>query len=365
MSDFDARLARGPLRVQSLWAAQSSVALSRHVLRRRRFFFALDAVAFCGCIALALVLFHRGEVTAPANPRALVAGGVTAFSDGSLAEASSRETELHVEEDSPTHVVTRVAGGARFTVVPNHARTFEVRAGDVRVRVLGTIFSVQQVSSAQTQVLVERGRVEVAWLGGATLLESGQGGTFPPSPALDVAAEPAPSAAVLPPPPLPTPPHGVQHASGARGWREAARAGDYDRAYEELTGKGGDAVRDEPADLLLAADVARLSAHPEEAIRPLRSVCEGHASDRRAPVAAFTLGRVLEDDLGRYAEAAAAFEKARALWPGGPLVEDALAREAGAWARAGRAEGRTLAEQYLARYPQGRHAASMRKILAR
>jgi transmembrane sensor len=115
---------------------------------------------------------------------------------------------------------------------------------------------------------------------------------------------------------------------------------------------------------MLAADVARLSAHPEDAVRPLRRVYERHASDKRAPVAAFTLGRVLVDDLGRPAEAAAAFKKARALWPGGPLAEDALSREADAWGRAGREDAaRAAAGEYVAAYPQGRHVEAMRKIL--
>ncbi len=139
------------------------------------------------------------------------------------------------------------------------------------------------------------------------------------------------------------------------------------KAYAELNAgaKGRDPVRDDAADLMLAADVARLSAHPEDAVRPLRRVCERHPGDRRAPVAAFTLGRVLLDDLGRPSEAAVAFQKARALWPEGPLVEDALGREASAWDRAGRADtARAAAQDYVARYPQGRHSGAMRKILA-
>ena len=370
MTDLDARLARGPLRVRSLWSAESPERVARRVLERRRFLFALDGIALCACVLVAVLLVGRHSLRAPLAVAG--SGSVTAFSDGSVAEASSRETELHVEEDTPTRVVTRLTGGARFRVVPDHARTFEVRAGDVRVRVLGTVFSVQQLPSAlggqQTQVLVERGRVEVAWLGGATLLEAGQGGTFPPTPSSEAEPEPPATGAVPPHGAPPTAPPSVRGSAAARapsggGWREDARAGDYERAYDELDAKR-DAVRDEPGDLMLAADVARLSAHPEEAIRPLRGICDRHASDRRAPVAAFTLGRVLLDDLGRPAEAAAAFRKARVLWPSGPLAEDALAREADAWERAGRVEGaRAAAGDYLGQYPQGRHVAGMRKIL--
>ena len=115
---------------------------------------------------------------------------------------------------------------------------------------------------------------------------------------------------------------------------------------------------------MLAADVARLSAHPGAAVAPLRRLCDRFPKDKRAPVAAFTLGRVLLDELGQAAEAAAAFQKARTLWPSGPLAEDALAREVEAWQRAGRPErARPLAERYLLRFPDGKHTASMRRAL--
>jgi transmembrane sensor len=82
-------------------------------------------------------------------------------------------------------------------------------------------------------------------------------------------------------------------------------------------------------------------------------------------VAAFTAGRILLDDMGRPSDAAAAFERARALWPRGPLAEDALAREADAWQKSGRPDrGRALAAQYLELYPQGRHVVVLRALLA-
>jgi transmembrane sensor len=373
MSELEARLARGPLRVRSVWTAGTPERLTRRLLQRRRFLFGLDAVVVCAFAAF-LVLVSGGAGRRAASSTLVAAsataGKVTAFSDGSVAEASSSDTELRVEQDTADHVVTKLRGGALFHVVPNHERTFEVRAGDVRVRVLGTVFSVQQLPSGQTQVLVERGRVEVAWLGGATLLEAGHGGTFPPAAGAESEPEGQGATGALTPPAAPPAagPHlGVPSRAASSGstWRDDARAGDYAKAYEELNARGRDSVRDDPSDLLLAADVARLSAHPEEAIRPLRAVCDRHASDRRAPIAAFTLGRVLLDELGRPVEAASAFRKARVLWPAGPLAEDALAREGDAWERAGRSDdARGAARDYVARYPQGRHATAMRKILA-
>jgi transmembrane sensor len=213
---------------------------------------------------------------------------------------------------------------------------------------------------------VEHGRVEVAWLGGATVLLSGQGGLFPPVTEPEAAPGEEPDTPRAEPPPASPAPsaHGAGGSASDDRWRRNALAGDYARAYEELKAMGADAVRDDPGDLMLAADIARLSGHPEDSVRPLRAVVERHSGDRRAPVAAFTLGRVL-DDLGRPAQAAAAFEKARVLWPAGPLSEDALSRSADAWQRAGRtAAARAAAGEYERRYPNGRHAAAMRKILA-
>jgi len=358
MTDLEARLARGPLRVRSLWSDAGPEPVARRIERRRRLSVALDVVLACALLVLVGVTWHLPAVVGPGDGKAV-------FADGSVAELSTRDTELRVEEDTPNRSVSRLTGGARFQVVPNPRRTFEVRAGDVRVRVLGTTFSVQQVPSGQAQVLVERGRVEVAWLGGVTVLQAGQGGLFPPAPASEDEPD-APSASpAAPKPPPPAPPASARAASGvagAEGWRNDARAGDYARAYEELM-KGPESVRDDAADLMLSADIARLSGHPEDAVRPLRAVCERHAGDRRAPVAAFTLGKVL-DDMGQPAQAAAAFQKARTLWPAGPLTEDALSREADAWQRAGRtAAARAAADAYLTRYPSGRHAAAMRKIL--
>jgi TolA-binding protein len=54
------------------------------------------------------------------------------------------------------------------------------------------------------------------------------------------------------------------------------------------------------------------------------------------------------------------------LWPNGPLAEDALAREAESWQRAGKPDLATaLVQEYLERYPNGRHAAAMQELMRR
>ena len=82
----------------------------------------------------------------------------------------------------------------------------------------------------------------------------------------------------------------------------------------------------------------------------------------RAPLAAFTLGRILLYQLGRPAEAADAFALVRKILPEGPLSPDALAREAEAANRAGQRErARGLAEEYVDKYPSGRRLESVRR----
>ncbi|EFX60120.1 hypothetical protein DAPPUDRAFT_125457, partial [Daphnia pulex] len=124
-------------------------------------------------------------------------------------------------------------------------------------------------------------------------------------------------------------------------WESLASEGQYEKAYQlaygsaVVVGKGGHAAEPEllsrpgatPGQLLLLADVARLSHHATEAVPPLQKLLLAHASDPRAPLAAFTLGRVLLDELGRPREAAESFQHAQQLDPTGPLAQDALARE--------------------------------------
>jgi hypothetical protein len=110
---------------------------------------------------------------------------------------------------------------------------------------------------------------------------------------------------------------------------------------------------------LLAADAARYSGHPSEAVAFLTRV---QPTDPLAPAANFTLGRLFLHELGRPVEAAAAFSLVRQISPGGPLAEDALFREIEARAKAGQgAQAKKLGRQYLERYPKsGRRDAVVR-----
>jgi len=363
MLDLDRRLREGPLEVGSVWTPDRSAHVARRALRRRRVIALWAALTCCGALGAAALFVLPGErpsrSAANGRPAPVTAPRTVRFADGSSVELRGPAADLQVEQQSSARVLVRLTGAARFQVTPNRARSFEVRSGDVLVRVLGTAFSVDR-DRRRTRVGVEHGRVQVSWPGGSAILNAGEIGTFPPElgapPQLGADAGVRPSASAAAP---------GRPERASRSWRESARRGEYARAYAELRAQPS-AVADGAADLMLAADVARLSAHPEAAVAPLRELCARFPNDRRAPVAAFTLGRVLLDDLGRFAEAAQAFESAGTSWPSGPLAHDSLARAVEAWQRAGRHErARPLAERYLRRFPEGRHAAAMRDALAR
>ena len=359
MIDLDKRLESGPLQVRSTWSAEQTRSLSRGVLvrRRRRFVTRVAlSVACLGVLVFGATRLKHHEIPAQTASMARPASTVSAvhYADGSVAELGAAGGVVHLDQQEAELVSsTVVSGSARFDVVPNHARTFEVHAGDVTVRVLGTAFVVER-SGSGAHVSVERGRVRVSWLGGEALLGVGEGGEFPPVAAIASAEVADASAAAVQVESLPLAPHI---------WRDLAKHGRYAQAFAALRQTPND-VRDEPQDLLLAADVARLSSHPAQAVAPLRKLSQGYPKDPRAPVAAFTLGRVLLDDLGRASEAVSAFALAESLWPGGPLAGDALAREVEALKRLGQMpQARAIAEKYVTRHPAGTHAAALRAML--
>ncbi len=100
------------------------------------------------------------------------------------------------------------------------------------------------------------------------------------------------------------------------------------RCWPAIPTLAGDTVHE----LLVAADVSRLSDHPAEAVPYLQRILREHPRDERAPMAAFTLGRTLSG-LGRTREAMTMFGSVHSDWPHSPLAEDALVRQAEAACR--------------------------------
>jgi transmembrane sensor len=286
------------------------------------------------------------------------------FFDGSSARMLDDRSQIEVVAVTARAIDLRLtAGRGEFDVVPDPGRTFAVHVDGIVVRVLGTRFRVEREGRG-AYVSVYRGKVEVRWPSGARVLAQGQTGHFPEEvadtqPSVETEGpskvEPAasvPSATEISRPAAP--------ASRAH-FRALATRGRYADAYRVLAGAPG-VVASGAEDLMLAADAARLSGHPAEATPYLQQIVRKYRGDERAPLAAFTLGRILLYQLERPAEAADAFALVRKILPEGPLSSDALAREAEAANRAGQRErARGLAEEYGTKYPTGRRLESVRR----
>ena len=336
------------------------------------------------------------------------------FRDGSIALLTSPETDLKVETVEDDRIVSALlAGTARFQVAKRPSRVFRVLVGDASVEVLGTTFDLERRGD-RLGVKVIEGRVKVAWSGGERRLGAGEEGTFSlgaTPPALPATAPTTPasssSSSVAVRSRSSSPPgsnlaardraSGPHHRSTGRSVRAtvasdcgtpghiAARPAPPSRSsaepgVDEAPGPRPDAnaqpaneatasrgvepplVEDSLAVMLRTADQARAGGRSVDAATALRAASAQEPSDPRVSLAEFRLGRLLLEDLGQPREAAAAFERARALAPTGPLAPDALAREVQARSVAGdRERARALAREYLTRYPAGTHAARVRR----
>jgi transmembrane sensor len=332
--------------------------------RKRRARAAWASGAAIACVALLLVVSQwqspsDSAATTPGVQLPSVAGDALhlQLADGSEVWLHDAQARVRVDEVTPAHVALELqAGQAHFDVRHHENRVFRVRSGEITVEVLGTAFELER-EAARTRVLVSRGRVAVTWPGGRSELAAGEAGWFP---------RPAPVAAKDPPLTAArnakVTPRKSRPVSAHNAWREPAERGDFDHAYELLT-DSGHSVADDVEELLLAADTARLSGHPSDALPYLRRVVEQHRSDSRAPLAAFTLGGVLMQQLGQPREAEAAFARARELSLNASLAEDALARQVEAAYRAGDSpRARALAREYLDQYPKGRRMHAVQRF---
>lgn len=348
-------LERALERVNPRWDETRTETSLRGLGRKRTRRAVLRATAATAAVALLVggALWWRGRTAAapivaqpeavrpaPAQPAPAQVGPAPSSSDVIVSDgfvlSPDADADVSVTRDAGEVAVRVERGKSRFRVSGSSRADVAVEAGAVTITVYAREFSVARYEDA-TEVWSHDGELSVVWQGESITLPAGEHRRFEDAP-----AEPA----------APELPARAPHRERTPDWRAPARDGDHGTAYRLLR-RSGDPGRG-VADLMLAADVYRLSGHPGEAVAPLERVSAKHAGDPRAPLAAFTLGRVLLDELGRPGAAARAFARARALAPKGALAEDALAREVEAWAKGGNAsKARQRAELYLELYPVG------------
>ncbi len=145
-------------------------------------------------------------------------------------------------------------------------------------------------------------------------------------------------------------------------WSELEGQGDYEGAYAAAQRAGASSLyRSASVDSLLElAKVGQLSGHREMQREALLAVRHRFGGSRQAALAAYELGRTTPA-----AEAAGWFEAYLAEQPAGPLAREASGRllEADSLAH-NEPAAREAAQRYLARYPDGPHAALARRALA-
>jgi transmembrane sensor len=323
-------------RVDRVWASVSS----RPVRSWSPWRTAELAGALVAAVAVVLLLVARPRSTASDLTGVVVESGssqTVAMPDGTRATllGSARLRYDRVQTDRVETTVER--GQVAFDVRHSESRTFVVHAAGFDVVDRGTRFVVG-VEGGSVSVSVESGRVEITHgTDPVRALAGGDSWTNAPSSATastGSAPSGTPSAAAVP-------------SAAESAPTDAARV----LALPPPPG---------PRELLQQANDARLAGRPREAASAFDTLRRQFRSDPRAGLAAFELGRLRLDSLGDPRSAAEAFADCIALAPGASFREDAEARLVEALDRAHDAGRCAAARQgYLARFPNGLHAASV------
>lgn len=123
---------------------------------------ALAASLVAGAVAVGFKVFR------PAQQFETQRGEVRRLplTDGSVLTLNTA-TKVAVSYSADRRDIHLIEGEALFDVAKNAKRPFYVDAGDVRVRAVGTSFSVRKLPGRPTQVLVSEGVVEISRLGAA------------------------------------------------------------------------------------------------------------------------------------------------------------------------------------------------------
>lgn len=305
----------------------------------------------------------------------------------SLGDGSRIDLDPHsrivVEAASARQVRLQVPHGtARFDVVHVPNRTFDVVAGGVRVRVVGTRFSVTEAKidgGERVTVAVERGVVEAEVNPAETPTRIHAGETWstvrpllgasstapmsaaPPAPASATPAVPADSAPVAPVDST-APTRAPAAASSNASESASAHGGGASSARSSAANAAGSAEEPSAQQLFERANAARQSGDARSAATSYEALLRRYPGDARAGLAAFELGRIDMDVLGDLNGAVRALHRAVGVAPGSSFREDALARLVQAYSTMGDAVRCERAQKtYLESYPSGVHVGAVQK----
>jgi hypothetical protein len=300
------------------------------------------------------------------------------FTDGSRFVARPHSAGRVIDVDSSGARLLLERGTFSVAVVHAEGRAWSVAAGPYVVRVTGTRFDLSwSPDREELSLVLEEGKVAVRgpMIDDELSMQAGQiftvrlpeghfevrsaNLTVRPEPtATAVAGAPivAPSASSPPPPPLMAP------APARVSWSRLVADGAYDQVLAEADARGVEGVLATGSldDVVALGDAARYRGRGEVARKALASLWERFPDQRAGKSAAFLLGRLSE---GAPASAIAWYDRYLAADPGGAYASEAMGRKLELLARTNRPAARTAAQQYLAAYPNGAHAAFARDLL--
>lgn len=399
-------------------------ALRARLARRRRIVWSLaftsaGAAAFAALVLVPRVL-HRSENPPPLAYQleggALAADGriearadvepALRFADGTvMALARGTKGRLADVDGHGAHLAI-TDGTASVNVVPKPHARWRVDAGPFVINVHGTVFSAAwSEATGRLDVRLERGSISVEGpvTGGPIAMRAGQRLTVAMRQSRvllraiddhegDVAESDttteAPVAEVAPPPVLATvtatatvkapalappaaaapataPTRAATHQSHTgRSWQAALAAGDFAFIVKEAERDLPRALEASSSDDLAAlADAARYRRQDELARRALDAQRRRFQGSPRAADAAFFLGRLDEKEGAGLVHALGWYDRYLNEAPSGSYVAEALGRKMVAVRDLyGVAQARTVAEEYVRRFPRGSYAGAAQAL---
>jgi hypothetical protein len=296
------------------------------------------------------------------------------FSDGSEFTLEPG-TDARVSEVTPHGGRVTVVGGARVAIAKKPGAAWSVAAGPYTVRVTGTAFNVKWSPREQTfDLAMQSGSVVVEGplINGGIGLKRGQrlsGGLG--SQKLVVEDMTADARAQGPASIAPAPTEGQRATAGGAGqkapadfgWAKSVAQGNFTAVLDEAEKRGVDntIATASLSELSALADAARYGRRTALARRVLLAERSRFPGSRSAIEAAFFLGRIVEDEGG---DAIEWYDRYLSESGGGAYASQALGRKMMlVYGRRGAEQTRSLAENYLTRYPKGPYASAAKKIV--
>jgi TolA-binding protein len=159
----------------------------------------------------------------------------------------------------------------------------------------------------------------------------------------------------------------VAKLAGDHQWSHKLAGGQWDHILQDANRIGIEATLSEASseDLFALANAARYRHRSDLARSALLAERRRFPGSPRALEAIYLLGRAEEARETGTAQAIAWYDEYLSRAPTGPLVGEALGRKMTLTEKLeGPARARSLAEEYLRRFPKGNYAGSARELLA-